>query len=368
MQPFYWNDYYLTGIQLIDEQHHHLVNLINRFGEQIANNDYSEHDLAKLFDELQDYAIYHFTEEEQLMVSSHVDPRHVSIHKKVHQSFLTEVTVMYEEISTNMETRPEELFDFLVNWLAFHILGEDKNLSRQLSAISSGDDPAVAFDQFQIDKDKSKEPLLVALHSLFEQLSVRNAKLRELNQNLEEKVVERTKKLAEANQQLEHIAYIDVLTTLPNRRSTMNYLQSCWESGEDLSVLMMDADHFKEVNDKFGHDQGDKVLIELSRCLEDALRNDDFVGRLGGDEFLVIGHANQSGATQLAEKVLSQVNRLTVSVADGEAAWKGSISIGYATRMADTDSTDSLIKLADKSVYLAKQAGKNCIRSIQSKN
>lgn len=100
----------------------------------------------------------------------------------------------------------------------------------------------------------------------------------------------------------------DALTGLPNRRHALQQLKTLWEestrSASPLSVMMIDADHFKEVNDTCGHDAGDLVLGELARTLQHAVRTDDLVSRLGGDEFLIIcPDTDSSGGRQIAETV-----------------------------------------------------------------
>jgi hemerythrin len=126
--------------------------------------------------------------------------------------------------------------------------------------------------------------------------------------------------------------------------------------------MMIDADHFKEVNDNYGHDAGDLVLKELARALKHALRTDDLVCRLGGDEFLVIcPNTNEEGCMYIAELMRKKISELRVPTS-GEP-WHGSVSVGVAARNADTKNCDTLLKRADKNLYAAKDAGKNCVSS-----
>ena len=114
----------------------------------------------------------------------------------------------------------------------------------------------------------------------------------ELNQTLEARVAERTLALSQMNERLENMAMTDVLTNLPNRRHAMRVLEQEWQNtlknGTLLTCMMIDADGFKTINDRFGHDAGDEVLRQLARCLTQSVRNDDVVCRLGGDEFLIL--------------------------------------------------------------------------------
>lgn len=124
---------------------------------------------------------------------------------------------------------------------------------------------------------------------------------------------------------------------------------------------MVDADHFKEVNDTFGHDAGDDVLRELSKALAHTVRSDDIVCRLGGDEFLIIcANTDQEGGMHIAELARATVSVLRVPT--GDAAWPGSISAGVAARSAEMGNHEALIKRADEGVYAAKRDGRNCVR------
>ncbi|MDZ7753770.1 MAG: GGDEF domain-containing protein [Gammaproteobacteria bacterium] len=129
-----------------------------------------------------------------------------------------------------------------------------------------------------------------------------------------------------------------------------------------LAVIMIDADDFKPVNDTFGHDAGDEVLIRVARELRHAVRSDDLVCRMGGDEFLVIcPRTPLEGAEQVAANAWRRISALRVPVGDGE--WRGSISAGVAVRHAGMRGVADLIKDADEAVYAAKAAGRNCVRS-----
>jgi diguanylate cyclase (GGDEF)-like protein len=123
---------------------------------------------------------------------------------------------------------------------------------------------------------------------------------------------------------------------------------------------MVDADGFKQINDNYGHDAGDEVLRQLARNLRYAVRTDDIVCRLGGDEFFVICQGTpQEGAMRLAEKMRQAIAALRVPA--GSGAWHGSVSIGVAARMAGMEKYEALIKAADEGVYAAKKNGRNCV-------
>lgn len=257
------------------------------------------------------------------------------------------------------------LLDFLIHWLAYHILGMDQNTARQLEVIKTGASAEHALKTANLEIANATDALLSALSHLYQQVSERNNELYLLNKTLEMKVAQRTKELLDANEHLKELTVTDVLTNIPNRRYAMAHLSILWEKAQQkntpLSCLMIDADHFKEVNDKYGHAAGDKVLVELSQQLQQALRNDDIVCRLGGDEFLVIcENTDCSGATHIAQLLCDKVLKLKVNLVEG--TWFGSVSIGVASKKEDMLEMEDLIKMADRGVYLAKEAGKGCVK------
>lgn len=368
MESFHWDKHFETGLQAVDEQHHHLVDIINQLGEILTDSaQVSFDDIEKVFGELAAYAQYHFTEEESLMEQLGIDQRHLEQHRHAHNSFLREVTEMHAEISPNNTDEAKPLLGFLISWLAYHILGSDQSMARQIAAIRSGQTPAQAFLSEDRKKEGAVEPLLHALNSLFEQVSERNHKLLQLNQTLEARVIERTKELLHLNRQMEEMALTDALTGLPNRRNAMRRLAQAWEESiqknSNLACMMVDADGFKQINDIYGHDAGDEVLRQLSRNLGYAMRTDDIVYRLGGDEFFVIcPDTTLKGAMLLAEKMRLSIAALRIPAGGGE--WRGSISIGVAIRKAEMENMEGLIKAADDALYAAKHKGRNCVASI----
>lgn len=366
MESFHWDEHFTTGLKDVDEQHHYLVDTINQFGDLLSENKIVFNDIEATLKELTDYAQYHFQDEEELMLRVGIDRQHFDYHIKLHQDFLHEVEFMYSGISKENFDSAKNLLGFLTSWLAFHILGCDQNMARQISAIQSGVSPGQAYEKEEKERHATTEPLLVALNTLFQQVSERNKSLIMLNKSLEEKVAERTKELSEANTYLEDISLTDVLTGLPNRRYAMRSLSAIWEKAVEadspLVCMMIDADHFKAVNDTYGHDAGDVVLIKLAKTLQHLFRNDDIVCRLGGDEFFVIcPDTDKDGGMRVAELVREKVSELRV-VTGGEP-WHGSICIGVASRILNMKSYDELIRLSDKGVYAAKQDGKNCVRA-----
>ena len=367
MAAFIWDSTFVTGLEDVDEQHFYLVGLINKFGELLVSNNLTNEILENVFQELYDYTRYHFQEEEMSMKKGGLDPRFLSKHIAIHEEFLAQIKFMHPHISIADADSLRNLLDFLIHWLAYHILGIDQSMARQVAAIKNGSSAEEAYRIANAEVHNATETLLNALNNLFKQVSERNEELQQLNKTLENKVEQRTLELQEANKHLKQLTVTDSLTNLPNRRYAMTHLATLWEKAvqcnKPLSCLMIDADHFKEVNDQYGHDAGDKVLVELSQKLQQALRNDDIVCRLGGDEFLVLcENTGCNGAKHIAQLLCDEISKFKVQVKNG--AWMGSISIGVASKQADMIEMEELIKMADKGVYLAKEAGKGCVKSV----
>ena len=368
MESFTWGTNFETGIQEVDDQHRKLVELINSLGNQLAENDMTYCHVEDLLQELVSYTQYHFIEEGHLMVRYGLDRRHCNQHLTAHKSFIEDVTCMVQQAKKGNSDEGKSLLEFLIHWLVYHILGCDQNMARQIAAIDSGAIPVDAYLAEEKKVSESTEPLLDALNGLFQQVSKRNKELSLLNQNLETIVEERTRELVKANTNLEILALTDVLTNLPNRRHALLQLQHLWKNSRELNshlaCMVIDADGFKTINDTFGHDAGDVVLKRLAHELQHSVRSDDIVCRMGGDEFLIIcPNTPLDGALLIAE--LTRVNIASLRVPAGDGAWSGSISVGVAANSNDISSIEDLLKAADDAVYMAKDAGKNCVKTRQ---
>lgn len=367
MDIFQWDQNFEVGLVDVDQQHQRLVKIMNDFGHILAQNEVGSEDIETVFAELVSYTQYHFEEEEKLSRQAGVDMRHVENHEHEHQNFLQEISLLHHQMAIAKDEAGKELFEFLANWLVFHILGSDKSLARQINAIEAGHSAADAYSLEEKAVDKTAGLLLNSLHKLFQQVANRNQQLRELNQTLEIKIKERTLSLSEANQKLGELASTDVLTGLSNRRHALQLLQQLWaestRKGTSLACMMIDADGFKAINDNYGHDAGDIVLCQLAKHLTYAVRTDDIVCRLGGDEFLIVcPKTDEEGVRRIANLTRTKTSELSVPVTGG--AWQGSISVGFAVKTGVMQTPEDLIKAADRGVYAAKKAGKNCVKIV----
>ena len=164
---------------------------------------------------------------------------------------------------------------------------------------------------------------------------------------------------------LEQLAMTDQLTGLNNRyylqlfvRKTLSEVK---RHAQPLSLVMIDLDKFKAINDTFGHEQGDEVLVKIAAVLKANSRFEDTVVRLGGDEFLlVLPHCSLLQATNKAESIRVAISQLTLT----EASITAAASFGVASTEQGEFSFKKLLALADKAAYQAKNLGGNTVRSI----
>jgi len=166
-------------------------------------------------------------------------------------------------------------------------------------------------------------------------------------------------KLANAAREHDRLAATDSLTGLPNRRSLLGFVDSVERRGGDNGqvVLMIDVDHFKEINDRYGHAVGDDVLRQVAAALRAGCRQSDLVGRYGGEEFLVIlDRTSLTDALVLAESMRYSVSTI------GSPRGPITVSIGIAEIDLHGGTLDDAIDRADAAMYEAKAAGRNCVR------
>ncbi|MBF0573165.1 MAG: diguanylate cyclase [Desulfamplus sp.] len=215
-----------------------------------------------------------------------------------------------------------------------------------------------AYRQDQEIARKNEELSLVN-----EELKRVNEELMTMNEELENKVNERTRELREKNRELELLAITDRLTGICNRLKLDEVFEHervrSERYGLDFSVILMDIDHFKRVNDTHGHQVGDTVLVEISHILMEYLRKVDVPGRWGGEEFLVIcPETNGDNACFIAEKL-----RFTISSFNFSVVNKITASFGV-TAYRSGDDVKTMMARADAALYRAKENGRNRVEYI----
>ena len=206
---------------------------------------------------------------------------------------------------------------------------------------------------FSADERRQFEAELIALRrqseESAEQLQDAHERLRILNSQLQEQV----SKTAQENQELGQQVLTDSLTGLGNRRSLQESARQIAGVGS-YSVLMVDADHFKQVNDRYGHDRGDEVLKDIAQCLFKSARQVDSVVRYGGEEFVLILPETR---LEQAEIVASRIHASIAECRPG--GLPVTVSIGAATSDSGQDDLYLTIKCADEALYQAKAEGRN---------
>lgn len=178
------------------------------------------------------------------------------------------------------------------------------------------------------------------------------------NQRYEKEMKDKNHLLQAEKERYHYLAQVDQLTELPNRRYFTQYLHDIIESLEPsycVTVFFIDLDNFKQVNDQYGHNIGDQLLLETSRRLKFCFREDDFIARLGGDEFTaVVLHTENKNIPQLiAQRIIREFERAFQFENGIENHY--SISIGFSTYPADAKTASDLIIKADLAMYSAKK-------------
>lgn len=160
---------------------------------------------------------------------------------------------------------------------------------------------------------------------------------------------------------VEELSITDQLTQLHNRMYLENSfhkeIKRAKRYNHSFAVIMLDIDHFKEVNDTYGHDVGDNVLITISKVLSEHIRETDILGRWGGEEFLILSpHTNNSEAYALAEKL-----RVTIETYPIDIIGHKSCSFGVSMFDLRDETFKEVVKHADEALYIAKNSGRNCV-------
>jgi len=201
-------------------------------------------------------------------------------------------------------------------------------------------------------------------------ISLENANLfsdaQQFNSELEQKVKMRTAALQNTNDKLHYLATHDPLTDMFNRRHFMGNGETVFEAAQknesSLAVMIMDIDHFKHVNDNYGHPAGDKVLIAVTQHCQQQLRNEDILGRLGGEEFgVLLPETTQEDALAWAQKLVASFRPVEVETDKGIVKITMSIGLCCLTFPNSTPLNEAL-QQADEALYVAKESGRDQAR------
>ena len=361
MQFFQWDKTFQTGNSVIDEQHQQLVRIVNNFGELLARSVSRKEDIEQVCADLMQYAHHHFEEEERTMSTAGIDMRHLMQHCQQHQILLEEILPLRQLVEVGDLDAGKHMFDFLVNWLVFHILGTDMLMAKQIEGVRQGQPAEKVYEDTEKNNQEVTGKLLLAVKKLLHQVSSRNKELTELNENLDLKVKERTRELTQANEKLHALASTDGLTGLLNRRAFMDEAKNKFDLAKrhqrPLSLLMLDVDNFKRVNDDYGHQVGDLVLHQLAGVIKNSLRGTDIVGRIGGEEFaVVLPETSLDQTVELTERLLSTIRNIKI---EAQTTFNITASIGVATVPPTVSELESVLKEADDALYKAKAEGRD---------
>lgn len=475
IELFPWNETFETGIARIDEQHRQLVHLINRLAIHVAVDAGSDL-LEGAYQQLADYVVYHFRDEEAFM-HEYLDDEPESLeHRRAHHGFEAKVAQLKRELDeADAGTRDrqeilEAMLRYLTHWFAFHILDTDKRMTKTIGGMRSGMSREEARRQSEVEMSGAARVLIQTILVMYDSMSSRTLQLmREIHKRqqaeqrlqLAGKALENTVEaifitdaeglILEANpsfcrmvgcaadavlgkdirtlhpglaagakawraiardahwtgevrrplgpdefavewlnfsgisdehgvltncvgvfsnvsdllaqrSSLQHLATHDVLTGLPNRALLKDRLDQEIKCnarlGGVLAVLFVDLDGFKQINDAYGHDAGDCLLIEAAARFNRCVRASDTVARLGGDEFVIL-----LPALKRLEDCEFTVRRLIDVMAepvicDGQLLCV-TVSVGVAGCPDHSADAEELLLLSDKAMYLAKQGGKN---------
>jgi diguanylate cyclase (GGDEF)-like protein len=235
------------------------------------------------------------------------------------------------------------LFSFL---LAYHI-----NLVRKESLDSR---------EKLIEQQKTESTRL--FHTVAEKTKELNRAKKEIEKELKKKI--------ELEKHLQHLASTDPMTNLYNRRRFFEIsdleVSNSKDNKESLACLVLDIDHFKSINDTYGHDVGDKVISAVSKLMVLNTRSKDHIGRIGGEEFAILmPKTNSEAAYLIADRLRKNISKHTIAIDGHDATIKITVSIGLSKLEDDKSETiHTLLKRADTALYKAKHNGRNQVRCL----
>ena len=243
----------------------------------------------------------------------------------------------------------------------------------EMDVLNAGGDRFVMMQSFLPIADGDGEPVgVVAVfrdHSAEARVHLRFKELLRLEQaraeELESRVAERTQQLSAALEEVTRLSTYDPLTKLCNRRAFDEQARRAWTAATreqvPLAIMICDLDHFKRVNDEYGHQAGDKVLVATAEALVASVRPTDVVARFGGEEFVILlsGLSSSEDVLSVAERCTTAVRALPIPALIPGASRRQTISIGVMKYVEGCQSIDEMISNADKALYEAKRSGRD---------
>jgi len=174
-------------------------------------------------------------------------------------------------------------------------------------------------------------------------------------------------KLKALNETLKDLSNKDPMTNTYNRRYfseiSQKYITLSKRNNHNLSILILDIDYFKKINDSHGHNVGDKVIITLADCLKSYVRESDIVSRFGGEEFVILLYdVSEKSASQIAENIRKNIEKLDIETDEGNINFTVSIGVAHYDEIRDDKNLDKTLTRADHALYEAKNSTRNTIR------
>lgn len=362
---FPWSQNFETGIELIDNQHKELVSILNQLANTIVNDD--EVEVDSVFEKLSAYTEYHFSEEEKIWSKYFPDGSWIDSHRSSHASFLPKAMQIKEKASDRpWQEVTEQIIQFLIRWLAFHILDDDKRMSFVVHEMNGGKSFSDAQDLADVHMSGSIRVLIDTVLGMYDELSSHAIELiRERKTRIK---VEG--ELRSANRKLEQLSITDELSGLFNRRYfnkiIPNEISRAVREKSLISFISLDLDHFKSINDRLGHSKGDEAIVEASMTISKLCRRaGDFAFRMGGEEFLVVVCGSSSPEVlELAERVRESIETITISCNDVGLSHQLTTSVGVFSHVPTLGNTaEFFLEQADEALYKAKNSGRNVVVS-----
>lgn len=296
------------------------------------------------------YFFFYFAEQMAQAASLRVE--NIGVSEEIHLAIQNSAGQISTEISLTI------IAALATGMILFYIFSDVLNVSLIISPLKQ-----IARKASEIAEDRSKlgdqidPPLFKEMQKLTETFNQMSLELKSQVQELEHKVQQRTQELEQAKEHIEHLANHDALTDLPNRRLFNEHISQAIKlahrNNEKLSLMMIDLNQFKKINDNFGHLLGDVVLKQVARRFQESLRESDLVARWGGDEFAILAFdiEDKSDVEKIIQRILTAFEQ-PIEVKEHQFVIE--MCVGAALYPADGEDKQTLLHHADAALYKAK--------------